>query len=58
MPTYQYECPGGGDYVDVVASIHDEVPKPACRYCGAPMIRVYSNPGVIFNASGFYKNGG
>ena len=55
MPTYEYECPGGDNFVDITASIHDVVSTPTCSYCGATMIRVYSNPGVIFNAQGFYK---
>lgn len=58
MPTYQFECPGEGNWVDVVASIHDEVPQPNCQWCGAKMIRVYSVPGVKFNADGFYSTGG
>jgi putative FmdB family regulatory protein len=59
MPSYEFECPGSAETLDVVVSIHDTIPESVpCPTCGAKMRRIYNTPGVIWNAKGFYGNGG
>ena len=55
MPSYEYECVGCHTQKEVQASIHDEVPEQMCEFDGSKMYRIYTNPGVIFNATGFYS---
>lgn len=56
MPTYEFECPGGGDTVEVVIPLDRVVPSNIpCPTCGCEMNRVWNSPGVVFNAQGFYS---
>ena len=59
MPSYEYECPGDATTQNITVSIHDTIPESIqCDICGAKMRRVWNTPGVIWNAKGFYGNGG
>lgn len=58
MATYEYECVGCHDTKNVVASIFDAVPEQTCEACGSKMYKVFTSPGVTFNAKGFYSTGG
>lgn len=56
MPVYEYKCTG--DCEDIVTkqrSIKEDDPGYNCDTCNLPLKQVYSNVGVIFNGSGFYK---
>ena len=56
MPSYEFECPGSAETLDVIVSIHDTVPESVpCPTCGAKMKRVYTPFSVKFNAKGFYQ---
>ena len=58
MPTYEFECVDCDEIKVVVQSIHIKVADQTCEKCGYAMARKFTNPGVIFNASGFYGTGG
>jgi putative FmdB family regulatory protein len=55
MPTYQYKCTDCGIDSEVVRGIRDSAPDPLCHICNLSLKRVYSNIGVTFNGSGFYR---
>jgi putative FmdB family regulatory protein len=56
MPAYEYECTGSCDGTVVkVRSIKENDPGYECESCTLPLVRVYSNFGVILNGSGFYS---
>ena len=38
-----------------VRSMSENDPGYSCDTCQKPLVRVYSNVGVTFNGSGFYK---
>jgi putative FmdB family regulatory protein len=55
MPSYEYDCmPCGMRYVKVRSMSLDD-PGYQCDTCNKPLVRVYSDIGVTFNGSGFYK---
>lgn len=56
MPTYEYECPGDGEAVELQLPIDHE--RPNCKVCGAPLNRIYSAPVIQFKGDGFYSTGG
>ena len=54
MPTYEYACNACGHAFEVVQSFSDEAIS-ICPECGGEVRKVYSNVGVVFKGSGFYK---
>jgi len=44
-----------GDQLTKVRSMSENDPGYSCDTCNKPLVRVYSNIGVTFNGSGFYK---
>ena len=54
MPTYEYRCEGCADQFETVQSFND-APLTRCAKCGGELRKVYSNVGVVFKGSGFYK---
>lgn len=55
MPSYEYDCMSCAKRYIKLRSINDNDPGYNCEDCNKPLVRVYSNTGVIFNGSGFYK---
>jgi putative FmdB family regulatory protein len=53
VPTYQYQCESEHEF-EVVQSFTDAA-IDTCPECGAKARKVYSNVGVVFKGSGFYK---
>ena len=53
MPTYQYQCEADHEF-EVVQSFSDKAIE-SCPECGKKVRKVYSNVGVVFKGSGFYK---
>ena len=53
MPTYQYQCESEHEF-EVFQSFTDAA-LDTCPECGAKARKVYSNVGVVFKGSGFYK---
>ena len=53
MPTYEYKCEAGHNF-EVFQSFQDKA-IDTCPECGVPARKVYSNVGVVFKGSGFYK---
>ena len=56
--TYDYECTKCKNSYTVERGIREEEVFPVCVGCHESMTRVWSAPGIIFNGSGFYVNGG
>lgn len=55
MPTYSYLCSSCGHDFDQYQTFTDEA-LTECPSCGEPKLRkVFSNIGVTFNGSGFYR---
>lgn len=55
MPTYEYRCPDCTQELEVVQSIH-EPSLTQCPSCNGTRLRkVFSNVGVVFKGSGFYR---
>ena len=54
MPTYQYECTSCGHQFEQFQSFSED-PIKHCPKCSAEVKKVYSNVGVVFKGSGFYK---
>ena len=54
MPTHDFRCDKCGTQFEAEYSIHSEVSAPTCLPCDTVMTRLWSSPGVSFNASGFY----
>ena len=54
MPTYQYQCTACEHAFELVQSFTDE-PISICPECGKEVRKIYSNVGIVFNGSGFYK---
>ena len=54
MPTYEYACAKCGHQFEVVQSFSD-APISICPECGGEVKKVYSNVGVVFKGTGFYK---
>ena len=55
MPNYDYKCDTCSSQREVYKEFGDDT-VPVC--CEKSMTRVWSAPGVKFNASGFYSTGG
>jgi putative FmdB family regulatory protein len=55
MPTYQYECSDCGHQFELFQSFA-EAPITICPQCKGEVKKVYSNIGVVFKGTGFYKN--
>jgi len=53
VPTYEYKCEAEHLF-EVFQSFQDKA-IDTCPECGAPARKVYSNVGVVFKGSGFYK---
>jgi len=58
MPNYEFVCDNCKTSQEMMFSINEDIVPPNCDLCGGKTRRVYSTPGVVFNAPGFYKTGG
>jgi len=54
MPTYQYVCTDCGHKFELFQSFA-EAPIAICPECFGELRKDYSNVGVVFKGSGFYK---
>ncbi|MEI6407385.1 MAG: FmdB family zinc ribbon protein [Actinomycetes bacterium] len=54
MPTYQYACNACGHEFELVQSFSEDAIR-ICPECQGEVRKVYSNVGVVFKGSGFYK---
>ena len=54
MPTYEYACTKCGHQFEEFQSFSDAV-LTECPECKGEVQKVYSNVGVVFKGSGFYK---
>jgi putative FmdB family regulatory protein len=54
MPTYEYACTKCGHQFEAFQSFSDEA-LTQCPECKGEVQKVYSNVGVVFKGSGFYK---
>jgi putative FmdB family regulatory protein len=54
MPTYEYACTECGHEFEAFQSFSD-VALTQCPECKGAIQKVYSNVGVVFKGSGFYK---
>ncbi len=54
MPTYEYACSACGHQFEEVQSFSDAA-ITECLECKGEVRKVYSNVGVVFKGSGFYK---
>ncbi|TSA21366.1 MAG: zinc ribbon domain-containing protein [Actinomycetales bacterium] len=54
MPTYEYACTQCGHEFEVFQSFSDAA-LTQCPECKGAIQKVYSNVGVVFKGSGFYK---
>ena len=55
MPTYEYVCDACGDEFELFQSFSDSA-ITECPKCQGAVRKVFSNVGVVFKGSGFYKN--
>jgi hypothetical protein len=54
MPTYEYACTKCGHQFEAFQSFSDAA-LTQCPECQGEVQKVYSNVGVVFKGSGFYK---
>jgi putative FmdB family regulatory protein len=54
LPTYQYAC-NACDHAFEAFQTFSENPLTECPVCKSEVRKVYSNVGVVFKGSGFYK---
>jgi putative FmdB family regulatory protein len=54
MPTYEYACTDCGHEFEAFQSFSDAA-LTQCPECKGAIQKVYSNVGVVFKGSGFYK---
>jgi putative FmdB family regulatory protein len=54
MPTYEYACTECGHQFEAFQSFSDDA-LTECPDCKGVVQKVYSNVGVVFKGSGFYK---
>lgn len=55
MPNYEYRCGVCDANVFIYRGISDPEQSYQCNTCNTELKRVYSNVGVTFNGSGFYR---
>jgi putative FmdB family regulatory protein len=55
MPAYEYDCMACAMRYTKVRSMSEDDPGYKCDTCNKDLVRVYSDIGVTFNGSGFYK---
>ena len=55
MPTYEYACADCGHQFEQFQAFSEE-PILNCPECKGELRKVYSNVGVVFKGTGFYKN--
>lgn len=55
MPSYEYDCMPCAERYVKVRSITDSDPGYNCDKCNNPLVRVYSEFGIQFNGTGFYR---
>ncbi len=56
MPNYEYQCTGFcKNTILKVRSITEKDPGYKCETCNLPLVRIYSNFGVVLNGPGFYS---
>jgi putative FmdB family regulatory protein len=55
MPSYEYMCDKCNASYTKIRGIKEDDPGYNCDTCNISLVRVYSNIGVTFNGSGFYK---
>ena len=55
MPIYEYKCKCNEKVVPITMSIADYNPTQICSECGLEMTRFYTDFGISFKGSGFYK---
>ena len=58
MASYEYRCVKDSSTQTIQRGMTSDEIIPLCDTCNQPMERVYSVPGVKFNAGGFYSTGG
>ena len=54
MPTYEYACVTCGHEFEAFQSFSDSA-LTECPECKGELRKIYSNVGVVFKGSGFYK---
>jgi len=54
VPTYQYQCIECEHEFEAIQAFSD-APISTCPECGKSVRKIYSNVGVVFKGSGFYK---
>ncbi len=54
MPTYEYACTECGHQFEAFQSFSEDA-LTECPECKGAVQKVYSNVGVVFKGSGFYK---
>ena len=54
MPTYAYTCTACGHALEVKQSFTDDA-LTTCPECSGQLRKVFSNVGVVFKGSGFYR---
>ena len=54
MPTYEYQCNLCDHQFEAVQSFSDPA-IDSCPECKGAVRKIYSNVGVVFKGSGFYK---
>jgi putative FmdB family regulatory protein len=54
MPTYEYACVACGHEFEAFQSFSESA-LTECPECKGELRKVYSNVGVVFKGSGFYK---
>ena len=54
MPTYEYACTKCGHQFEAFQSFSEDA-LTQCPECKGEVLKVYSNVGVVFKGSGFYK---
>jgi putative FmdB family regulatory protein len=55
MPSYEYDCMSCAQRYVKNRSITESDPGYTCDECNKPLVRVYSEFGIQFNGSGFYR---
>ena len=55
MPVYDYRCDQCNTNYPKTRGIKEDDPGYECESCTLPLVRVYSNFGIVLNGSGFYS---